>query len=332
MSWTIGNYALSQVQMNANAVEVYKYFSGRGWSLNAIAGILGNMQSESYVNPGVWQSLNEGNYSGGFGLVQWTPATNYTNWATANGYSITDPNGQLYWIDTLSESTGQWIPTGSYNMSWVAFKTSGSSPEDLASAFLKNFERAGVEAESARRSQARNFYNLLSQYGANSKAIESAVEWAIGIANDNSHGYDQGNRWGPDYDCSSLLITAYQQAGIKVKDAGATYTGNMYAAFKSCGFEDVTGLVNLSSGSGVQRGDILLNVASHTAMSIGNGQVVQASQNENGGATGGATGDQTGQEIWCTNYYNFPWNYVLRLPGGGSATTTGVYIVQWIPG
>ena len=77
MSWTIGNYALSQVQMNANAVEVYKYFSGRGWSLNAIAGILGNMQSESYVNPGVWQSLNEGNYSGGFGLVQWTPATNY---------------------------------------------------------------------------------------------------------------------------------------------------------------------------------------------------------------------------------------------------------------
>ena len=51
MSWTIGNYALSQVQMNANAVEVYKYFSGRGWSLNAIAGILGNMQSESYVNP-----------------------------------------------------------------------------------------------------------------------------------------------------------------------------------------------------------------------------------------------------------------------------------------
>ena len=61
MSWTIGNYALSQVQMNANAVEVYKYFSGRGWSLNAIAGILGNMQSESYVNPGVWQNLHEGN-------------------------------------------------------------------------------------------------------------------------------------------------------------------------------------------------------------------------------------------------------------------------------
>ena len=47
MSWTIGNYALSQEQMNANALEVYKYLSASGWSLNAIAGLLGNMQSES---------------------------------------------------------------------------------------------------------------------------------------------------------------------------------------------------------------------------------------------------------------------------------------------
>lgn len=334
-SWTIGNYALSQEQMNANALEVYKYLSARGWSLNAIAGLLGNMQSESYVNPGVWQSLQANNYSGGFGLVQWTPATNYTDWARQNGYDIADPNGQLYWIDALSETTGQWIPTSAYNMSWSAFKKSGSSPEDLASAFLKNFERAGVEVESNRRSQARSYFNLLGQYGKNAKAVESAVQWAIGIANDNSHGYDQGSRWGPDYDCSSLLITAYQQAGIKVKDAGATYTGNMYSAFLACGFEDVTGFVNLSNGSGIKRGDILLNTASHTAMSIGNGQVVQASQNELGGATGGQSGDQTGREIWCTNYYNFPWNYVLRLShseSGGSSGGASAYIVKWIPG
>lgn len=96
MAWIIGNYALSQEQMNANALEVYKYLSARGWSLNAIAGLLGNMQSESYVNPGVWQSLQANNYSGGFGLVQWTPATNYTDWARQNGYDIADPNGQLY--------------------------------------------------------------------------------------------------------------------------------------------------------------------------------------------------------------------------------------------
>ena len=38
--------------------------------------------------------------------------------------------------------------------------------------------------------------------------IDKAVTWAVGIANDNSHGYDQADRWGPDYDCSSLVIQA----------------------------------------------------------------------------------------------------------------------------
>ena len=106
----------------------------------------------------------------------------------------------------------------------------------------------------------------------------------------------------------------------------------MYAAFMSCGFQDVTSQVNISTGNGIQRGDILLNVENHTAMSIGNGQLVQASQNEIGGITGGQTGDQTGEEITCRSYYNYPWDYVLRLPGGGSVTPTGVYIVRWIPG
>ena len=50
MAWTIGNYALSQEQMNANALEAYKYLSARGWSLNAIAGLLGNMQSNCTRN------------------------------------------------------------------------------------------------------------------------------------------------------------------------------------------------------------------------------------------------------------------------------------------
>ena len=312
MAWTIGNFVLSQSQMDANAVEVYKYFSAKGWTLNAIAGICGNMQSESWLNPGVWQSLKEGNYSGGFGLVQWTPATNYTNWSNANGYGITDPNGHL---------------------SWSAFKKSSQTPEWLASAFLKNFERAGVEVEATRRSQARYYYNLLSKYDTNSKAVESAVRWAINIANDDSHGYDQTHRDGPNYDCSSLVCWAYYQAGLNTRPGYTPATGTMYNVFLAAGFEDVTSSVNLTTGEGIQRGDVLLNTVHHTAMSIGNGQVVNASQNEHGGATGGATGDQTGKEIYVRNYYNYPWNYVLRLPGGGGAVEPeGVYIVRWIPG
>lgn len=49
----------------------------------------------------------------------------------------------------------------------------------------------------------------------------------IDIANDDSHGYDQDNRWGPDYDCSSFVISGFEQAGIQLETNGATYTGDL---------------------------------------------------------------------------------------------------------
>ena len=332
MAWTISNNYLSESQMQGNAYEVWKYFSAKGWTLNAIGGILGNMEKESNINPGLWQSLKYGNYSGGYGLVQWTPATNYTDWANSNEYDITDPNGQLYWIDALSASKGQWISTSAYRMTWEQFKSSSESPEYLASAFLKNFERAGVEVESERRSCARKWYNYLQKYDAGSQVIEKAVEWAISIANDNSHGNDQAHRDGPDYDCSSLICWAYYNAGLNTRPGYTPATGTMYDVFLAAGFKDVTSQVNLATGSGLIRGDVLLKPGNHTEMSLGNGQLVAASQNEFGGITGGQTGDQTGKEIHVHGYYNFPWKYVLRYPGGGVAPVQGLYIVRWIPG
>ena len=61
--------------------------------------------------------------------------------------------------------------------------------------------------------------------------IESAVAWAIGTANNNAHGYSQANRWGnPDYDCSSFVITAYEQAGVHVKSHGNTNASSVQGA------------------------------------------------------------------------------------------------------
>lgn len=51
MSWTIGNFYLTTEQMQGNAREVLSFFEQKGWSLNAIAGICGNMQSESTSIP-----------------------------------------------------------------------------------------------------------------------------------------------------------------------------------------------------------------------------------------------------------------------------------------
>lgn len=162
MSWISGNRYLSLSEMKNNARIVRDYLRSRGWTLNAVSGLLGNMEVESTINPGIWQSLNEGNMSGGFGLVQWTPATNFTSWAEEKGYSIDDGYAQLRWINEETTSFGQWISTSDYPMTFEEFKTSTASVGDLASAFLKNFERAGVEAEAERIGNAQFWYLYLS--------------------------------------------------------------------------------------------------------------------------------------------------------------------------
>lgn len=155
--------------------------------------------------------------------------------------------------------------------------------------------------------------------------INKAINWMEDTARDDSHGYCQDHRWGTDgdYDCSSAVITAWEQAGVPVKSKGATYTGNMLSVFKANGFVDVTAQVNRSTGAGLVRGDVLLNTVHHTAMYCGDGKEVEASINEKGTAHGGKPGDQTGKEFLIRSYRNYPWTNVLRYTGGNSTTTAG---------
>ena len=150
------------------------------------------------------------------------------------------------------------------------------------------------------------------------KAIRQMETWA----KDDSHGYDQDHRWGEkgDYDCSSAVIQAWQNAGVPVKSGGATYTGDMKNVFLKNGFVDVTSKVNVATGAGLIRGDVLLNTVHHTAMYCGNGKEVEASINEKGTAHGGKPGDQTGKEFLIRSYRNYPWNCVLRYTEANTAT------------
>ena len=135
------------------------------------------------------------------------------------------------------------------------------------------------------------------------------MKWAVKKAKNNKHGYSQANRWGPDYDCSSLVCSALKAAGFP--NSGATWTGNMKKCLKKIGFKWHRGT------RGIQRGDILLAHNSqnqHTEIYLGNGKNVGAHSSENGGIYG-ASGDQTGNEISVTAYYNMPWDGYLRYKG-----------------
>lgn len=175
----------------------------------------------------------------------------------------------------------------------------------------------------ARRKDEAKLFN--TPVPIDTSVIDLAVAWVIDIANDDSHGYDQANRWGVDYDCSSLVISAYEYAGLPVKKNGASYTGDMILAFKKCEFVDITGNVNLVTGEGLKKGDIVWR-SGHVAMMVSDTEICQAHSNEKGTVTGGKTGDQTGKEIdvrlWQAPIK--PWTVCLRYKGinhsgGGSS-------------
>lgn len=150
-----------------------------------------------------------------------------------------------------------------------------------------------------------SFFVAPQVYAEATNRMETAINWAVSIADDNSHGYSQSNRWGPDYDCSSLVIAALKQAGYDV--GSATYTGNMRSNLTSKGFIWIP-WSQIGSEENLQRGDILLNEKNHTEIYLGNSKNVGAHSNR-GYPQGG---DQTGTEISVGNYYSYPWNGVLR--------------------
>ena len=151
---------------------------------------------------------------------------------------------------------------------------------------------------------------------------EKALQWALKTANDQSSGYSQADRWGPNYDCSSFALSSYKK-GAGVDIGSATYTGNLSELLKH-GFKDVSKSVNFNTGSGLQKGDIIFyhknGTNGHAAIYAGNGQIVHARGQSYGSPK---SGDQ-GTEIAVTPYYKGSFDHVYRYTGTGSAASTPI--------
>lgn len=146
--------------------------------------------------------------------------------------------------------------------------------------------------------------------------IQKSVNWIVSIANDNTHGYDQKYRNGPDYDCSSLVATALHEGGYNVSPR--SWTGNLKQQLVNAGFKECK--------KPWKAGDIHLKVGRHVCMSIDESRIVEASINEQGDIIGGKSGDQTGREIWIHDYYMYTggWDYHFRAPDAIKLSITEV--------
>lgn len=126
------------------------------------------MEAESSINPGRWQSdrVGEDSSGHGYGLVQWTPYTKYTDWCSSSGFG--DPSemdSNLARIMYEVKNNIQWIGTGSYyGMSFEDFSKSNESVDYLAVGFLLCYERPADQSESVqnyRSSLANAWYEYL---------------------------------------------------------------------------------------------------------------------------------------------------------------------------
>lgn len=144
------------------------------------------------------------------------------------------------------------------------------------------------------------------------------VQIAEEMASDSKHGYSQkppSGRWGPDFDCSSFIYYIANKAGYDV-DIGSDkvrFTGTMLKDLEKAGFQ-ILPFANVGI-SDLKIGDILLNLALHAEVYVGDGKSISANSAENGGYIG-ESGDQTDHEIdkHPVSTFDKGWDYVLRPP------------------
>lgn len=160
MPWIGGNFFLTRTQMEMNAQYIWSLLKMQGWSLQSVAGMLGNMQTESTINPAIWQNLTP-NPKLGFGLVQWTPSTKYTDWCSLQGIPVDDMDSNLKRINFEVDNGIQWIKTSKYNYSFVDFKVKTDTPYNLGMAFLANYERPANPNQTIRGKQAEEWFTFL---------------------------------------------------------------------------------------------------------------------------------------------------------------------------
>ena len=306
----------SEMSMSASEFTIYSFFKDKGYGDVQIAALLGNLKQE--------KSDFDPTYDNGhvLGIMQWTGAsrTEMINWCNENGYG-----DSIYTLETQLIYAAVFIPEAwnfplyggdhaypeKYNISyeeWLALTE--EDIEAATGAFCANAEKPYYKDKSgndSRLEESRIPYAIEYLYKIKSGTLGGSayVSWAIAIAEDDRHGYDQDNRDGnPDYDCSSLVAYALRYAGY---DVSVFSTATEDEELKKAGFARLE-----FDKAQLRAGDILWR-SGHTEIYIGNGQTVGAIINEKGTARGGEPGDQTGHEIAIKTLGN-NWTYIYRMP------------------
>lgn len=186
-----GSYGFNTTENYDNSTEMKDILVSQGFNIAAVAGVCGNSQHESGLNPWRWQGDSVGSHRG-YGLLQWTPSTGYTSLSGATpNFSVTEvtsgatpedgarqmrafyENNPAKWVSSCWRSK-YWSKT-TYAEYWARcqyiMQTWGSGtsisleqyktiddPEYAADCFLACFEGPLVPNYSVREASANDFF------------------------------------------------------------------------------------------------------------------------------------------------------------------------------
>lgn len=219
-----------------------------------------------------------------------------------------------------------------------------------SSAYVGNVYAVIVACNLTQYDPTENSKNDKKEKVTAQQIIDDAVDFAVQMANDNTHGYSQVirslyNISAPkSFDCSSLVLTAYyyalQKNGLTEQadylKKNCSYTGNMLQ-MKKCGFEVVA--TKQTAHARLKKGDVELadnnpdGSNSHVALAIDGDNIVHARSSEGTKNTIDDSGNEIRTQPWYL--YSHGWTHRLRFTGKGlsmvKSTTDSVKKPQVTP-
>ena len=149
---------------------VWKYFTSNGYTPQATAGIMGNMQQESGINPKSIQGNGKGPAAG---ICQWENYTkkssrwkNLDNYAKTKGKQWTDLQTQLEFLEKemngLDSTTAYLLKQKVGGVEGFKKLTNINKATEV---FENSFERAGIKVMSRRQQYANQIYSQYSGGG-----------------------------------------------------------------------------------------------------------------------------------------------------------------------
>lgn len=149
--------SMTEAEKQNNAYIIWGFFAARGYTIEAVSGLLGNMDQESQINPGCKETASD---QSGWGLIQWTPASNYFWWFNFHGWDFFDGDAQCEKIaEEIENNRDPWLPTSQYPYSGYEWSQLTDIEEATRAYFAERERGDPAQAHMQYRIDRANYWN-----------------------------------------------------------------------------------------------------------------------------------------------------------------------------